>query len=397
MGNPNVDVTGPSTTDAGAVEIRGGEGAMTFDELDSLTTESKGKKAAPKEKTEVKEAKDEKSKDLTSDDKKGSKELKSDKGTKAVKSEKEQEANTPPRKTIKAKYNDSETDLDEDALFTIKVNGKDEPVTLKDLMGNYSGKTAWDKKFSEVDKTRKDISAKQLKVSEIESKIQGIFNEKDPQMRVFKMAELAGISPVQFRQQFLDENVKMLEKWYGMSEDERKADALAYENAYLKHQQETQNSQSKAKQAQEELRARVEKLRAPHNISEEQFVARYEEINQLVNQGKIAKEQMTPEFIAETIVKDNLWSKAAEKVQELNLSWNEQQRGEKILDLVEKAYKIGIKPNDIPDIVDELWGQKKTQAKAQQKQAQAEEFKSGKKPVPKTSESKPEAIFFEDI
>ena len=157
------------TTDDGTLEVNSGSGPVSFDELEEVTkAPKKAKKEEPKEE---KAEKVEKSKDLTSDTDKGKKaESKEAKEPKAEPKESKEEAKAsevpekPPRKTIKAKYADTELDLDEEALVPVKINGKEELVQIKDILGNYSGKVAWDKKFSELDVNRKNIASQELKV-----------------------------------------------------------------------------------------------------------------------------------------------------------------------------------------------------------------------------------------
>ena len=49
-----------------------------------------------------------------------------------------------------------------------------------------------------------------------------IFEEPDFNVKMFKLARLAGIDPIQYREKYYNEGIPLLEKYYGMSEDERK-------------------------------------------------------------------------------------------------------------------------------------------------------------------------------
>lgn len=395
--NPNVNVTSNLTSD-GKIEADATGGPLSFDDLEELTLKSKRSKSEKKEEKVEEKTKTEKSKDLTSDTDKGKKAEKSEKQEPKSDGKKEgEEPEVPARKTIKAKYADNDVELDEEAAFTVKVNGQEVPVTVKELMNNYSGKVGWDKKFSEIDQVRKRVAAQEMKLRESSDAIKAIFEEQDPNIKMYRMATLAGVDPVQFRQNFFDEQISLLEKYHSMSEDERKADAAAYEAAMHKHRADTLEKSAKEKQDYESLQTKVSQLRASHQISEQEFVAQYDRILEYVESGKGTKELLTPEFIASSIVKDRMWNAAEEKLQGLELGWNQQTKAEKLNKLVEHAHQLNLSPQDVAEMVDELWGIKKAQNKIEQKKAENKEFLSGKKDVIQAKADKAEAVFFDEM
>ena len=176
--NPNTPITS-NLTKEGTIEADATGGPLSFDELEEVT---KSKPKTKKEAKDEKPEKTEKSKDLTSDADKGKKpEAKEQKQKESKEPAKEGEAGEadpkPPRKTIKAKYADTELDLDEEAMVPVKINGKEEMVPIKDLLGNYSGKVAWDKKFSEIDMSRKQVAAQELKLREMADMVKAVYEE----------------------------------------------------------------------------------------------------------------------------------------------------------------------------------------------------------------------------
>lgn len=393
--NPNTPITSNLNKD-GAIEADATGGPLSFDELDEVLSKPKAKK----ETKEPKDEKPEKSKDLTSDTDKGKK---SEPKKEPAKKESKEEAETaevpekPPRKTIKAKYADSELDIDEEALVPVKINGKEELVQVKDLLGNYSGKVAWDKKFSEIDQTRKSVSAKEMKLREIEDMIKSTYEEQDPNIKMYRMAQIAGVDPVQFREKFFNDNISLLEKWYSMSEDERKADALAYESQVHKHRADTLERGIKEKQDYESLQSKVAELRERHQVSEREFVEAYDRIEQQAKLGRIDPKLVTPEYIMNSIEVDRLWNVASEKLGELNLGWDEKIQIEKLQKLVMNAHQLGLKPSDLPEMIDELWGVKKARNKIEERKNENKEFLTGKKPVSQAKAQSSEPLFFEEI
>lgn len=392
--NPNISLTDTQTTTDGKMELNSGSGPVSFDELEQIERESKKAKSQAKKKE---------SQDLSSDDKKGEvkKETKEPKESKEPKSEtsKEEkaEAKEEPakRKTVKGKYGDTEYDLDEEAVFNVKTNGKEEPWTLKELLADKSGKTAWDKKFSELDKYHRGIKAQDLKLKETSEKLKSIFSETDPSIRMYKMAEIAGVDPVAFQQKFYEDNIPLLEKWYSMSEDEKRAWKSEQAAQHYKFKADTLESSKKAEEAQRALKSKVDALRASHQISEDEFLNQYDQVKDMVDKGEI-EAQLTPEYVIETIKKDRLWKAAEEKLNELNLLTGNE-RGERLLTLIEKAHALEMSPQEIAEWVDENWGTKKAQKAVEEKKKDREDFISGKKEVAQVKQASSAPVFFDEM
>lgn len=397
--NPNVNVTSNLNKD-GAIEADATGGPIDFNELEELTMKAKKAPKKAEKKEDNGEEKPAKSKDLTSDTDKGKKTETKEAKPKTEPKEEGKEGDTDLkalRKTIKAKLADSEFELDEEASIPVKINGKEEFVQIKDLMGNYSGKVAWDKKFSEIDQTRKSVAAQELKLREMADLVKSVYEEQDPNIKMFRMSQLAGVDPVQFREKFFNENISLLEKYYSMSEDERKADALAYEANIHKMRADTLEKSIKEKQDYESLSSKVAQLRASHGVSEPEFVSKYDQLEGMVRAGQLDGKVVTPEYIMESIKVDRLWSSAAEKLESLDLGWSHQEKTQKLSKLVQNAHQLGMNPQDMAEMVDELWGVSKARNKIEQKKKENQEFLSGKKDVQQVKPNSPEVWSFEQI
>jgi len=411
--NPNIPVTEvqTSTTGSGKVELGSSESALTFDELEEVLSEKKTVKAKAKKEAEGKEDEPEAkakpnesgSKDLTADDRKGEKSDKDDKDKEPTEKESESEAKAKDaeakqlRKAIRAKLADKEFDLDEESLVPVKINGKEEMIPVKELLGNYSGKVAWDKRFTELSKKEKQNSSNELKFRQAAENFKGALMEEDLDVRMFKIASMAGVDPIEYRTKYLGEQINLLEKWYSMSEDERKADAQTYEAKFHKHRADTLESSIKTEHAQKALQSKIDNLRASHQISEDEFVEQYEAINQLIKSGELDESHRTPEKIVETVQKERLWSAVDQSLSSLDLPWSVQERNSQMYKLVDNAHKIGLKPIDMAEMVEEVWGQKKAQKKVQTIREERQEFNSGKKPVEQMKAKADSAVFFDDM
>jgi len=399
--NPNVSMTETQTTVDGKIEMNSASGPVTFDELEQVTREAKKAKSQKSEKSE-------KSQDLTSDTDKGKKAEtkaeeksppKSEKKLDEAKQDKENEANLEKaRKMIKAKLKDSEFELDEEAAIPVKINGKEELVPVKELMGNYSGKVAWDKKFTELSKKEKDIKGLESKAQMASKSFQDLFNEQDETIRMFKMAQMAGVDPVQYRQKFLEDNIKLLENWYAMSDDERKADALAYEAKYHKYRADTLEQSTKQQQAQREQQAKLEKIRASHQIDEDTFMSFHDQAQQAVKEGILDKSYLEPEKVVELVQKDRIWNAVESVLEQVKLPWSQEEQGKRLLKLVEDSHQLGLSPQDVAEFVVETYASPKAKKDlVSQIKQEREEFLSGKKPVQQAKTAKDEVWSFDQI
>lgn len=409
--------TSASTVDSAIepIAVNGGDSAVTFDDLDRIETQSKHAKKA--EKNEIKEtvketvkamdkkkesAKDskEESEDSDEDDekkdsaKKADDKKEADKKDAGKKEEKSKLEKPVEKKAIKAKLGEKELELDPETVLTLKGHGgKDEQISLKDLQNHYNGKVHWEKRLGDLSHKERQFHSKFETVAQ---KINDIFSEEDSDMKFFKMAELAGKDPVEVRRTFLSENIKLLEKYYAMSDDERKADELSYENKILKRTHESRQKDDAKRQAESALSAKISELGKTHQISQDEFWNRHDQLKSLKAEGKFS-DKITPEFITETIQKDRLWNSAAE-VLEHSEAIPEDKRSGALLDLVETCFHQGLGPKDVKEIAEEMWGQSKKSAVIAEKVEEQEELRTGKKGTKKADYSPDnEVTFFGDL
>ncbi len=369
----NAPVNAPSapSTSAPTTEVVGSGDStpVTFDDLTDLRAiKPKG------EKKDVKvEAKDKGEKPEGKETKEAGKE-KADTLAKAEQ-EKAKEKEAVAARKLKAKLKDKEMELDEDIMFSHKVDGQSVDIPIKELLSNYSGKTAWDKRFSELDRERKSWTSQK---TEAEARIKSIMDAQDPEERFFKMAEFAGKHPVEVRRKFLEENMNLLEKWYGMSEDERKADELQFENKYLRTQAERAKSDLETRTRQETLAKQASQISQKYGIDIESYQEREQILQDLRKEGKLDKD-VSPDFVASTLIKDKLWDFAESQLKTFNVQMPEAQKNEALMSLVEMSYDQGLSQKQLADVVDELWGSKAAKTVVEEKIQQRQEFMEGKK------------------
>lgn len=401
--NPNVAVTG-SIEEEGKVVINGGENASLWDDLERVSAKKPEKKAESEEKKQEKsEEKAEKSKDLTSDDKKSSpKAEKKESNEKKDSEDKEEKAEAEVKKEIerqvkklKAKIGDSDLEIDEDALFDVKIAGKSEAATLRDLVNNYAGKTNWDRQYSQLNNERQQFTKAREMAN---TKLRDIFEEQDPEMKLFKLAELTGKDPVEFYKGWHESSIKMLEDYYQMNEDQRRAKLLEAENKFHKSKADRLETERKQEIERTQFTQKLQSLKAQAKVSDEEYSGAEAALAEIYKNPAEVKalglpENPTPETVIELITKDRIMGSAKKTAEELGIELS----GGKLLEFTDKAIVAGFTPQEIPEMVKEIFGHLSKQSRVQKKVEKREEFTKGKSEVPQMVTKKDEPMFFDDI
>lgn len=400
-----------STATPAPVVIGSGESGATFDEMEAIDQRHKDAKRA--QKTQAKEVIKETVKALEDKDK--SKEEKKTGGLDAPPATAKETKKADPEveqtgeekeaeklakqaeakaRLIKGKLADKDIDLDPETVVPVKIDGKEELVKLKDLMSEKSGKVYIDKEISKLNLEKQTFHQKHQALN---AKIKSVLEETDPELRFYKMATIAGKDPVAVRRQFLDGNMELLEKYYGMSEDERKADEMAYENKIIKHQLESKKNEETRQVNQQALESKIKELGKTHQISDDEFWGTFDKIK-AAKDGGTFKEKITPELVAEAVVKNRLWDAAA-MILDAAKDFPNEKRLPALRDLVEDAYKVNATPAEIKEVAEKLWGSKARETIISEKVSEQEKLRTGKtsskKPDP--SQASSEAVLFDEI
>ena len=198
--------------------------------------------------------------------------------------------------------------VDSDASFKVKVDGENVDVPLQELINNYSGKTAWDKKFTDLGKEKKafesQVSQFKAKVSEIDSTLAKVIEplkQKDgnPLDSLLYLVEMSGEDPYNAYRRIMEANLEELGKLYDMSEVERelyfhkKKDEL-YTNVAKKRHEKTQKEEVFNQTVQ-----KVDSLRQSFNVTEEQYVEASDELESIFEESGLDVNSITHEAIVD--------------------------------------------------------------------------------------------------
>jgi hypothetical protein len=221
---------------------------------------------------------------------------------------------TPPTgpevKSLRMFKDDKRYEVPEDATVPVKIDGKTHKVSLTDLRDNYSGKVAYDEKFSKLTEERNELESNQVKykedvevltkdMTEIANRIKaGLDRSGDPLAPLNYLLDAAGLNSVEYNKIVLEAYGQKLEALTSMTDSERAAYWASEENKFLKDRQESLTRTQVDRQAQEDQIRLVESTRQAHGVSEEDYNSAME---QLQREG-FSTEELTPDVISKAAV-----------------------------------------------------------------------------------------------
>lgn len=256
------------------------------EEVDSDSQVSQLDEKEEKESEDDEEKSNKRNEEAKSDDKK-SNDIKSDKDTSTDK-------NAPlAGKTIKAFQDGKRYEVPQDAEVKVKIDGKNVKVPVQELINNYSGKESWDKKFSELNEERTQYRQErdqydqekqyiqQLLGSTRDLAVKALSGEANPLDFVNNLLDEMNLNSYDFHRALRESMSEEISLYNEMTEIEREAFELKQKTDYLERKQETSARSLADQQAQEELIQRVDHLRQTHGVSEEQYVAAFNDLSEL--------------------------------------------------------------------------------------------------------------------
>ncbi len=173
-------------------------------------------------------------------------------------------------KELVAQYGGKEYKLPADSKFTHKADGKDVEISLQELLNDHSGKTSWDKKYSELDKERqsykKELDQVNKYLNEFASKA------KTDRIGAFEyLAEAAGMDPLEFRRAIRKDLLSANKNYLEMDDNTRNAFELKEENDYFRSRRELETKKRTDEQAHKEFDARIQSTKQSHGISDDRL------------------------------------------------------------------------------------------------------------------------------
>ena len=255
------------------------------------------------------------------------------------KSEKEDEEEKPKSK-LRMKMGEELYNVESDATFKVKVDGKTLDVPVQELINNYSGKVAWDKKFTELGKEKKHLEVEKKQITkerdtllEHVNKVIAPLKDKEngnPLESLLYLVEMSGEDPYNAYRRIMEANLNELSDLMDMSEVER--ELYFHKKKDDLHGKVAKNRMTRAEQerAFSQTLQKVDELRKSYNVTEDEFADASEELESLLKGQGLDTNQIT----AENIVDYASLKPHISKVQKLVLPFQDNIAEEKYGDVV---------------------------------------------------------------
>lgn len=257
---------------------------------------------------------------------------------------------------IKVSVGDEQLNLLPTTEIPVKIDGEKQGVPLQDLINEYSGKTAWDKRFSDLNREKQKQDAEISKWNKeklfVEGKIANFFvqSEQDPITALDSLCELTGRDPIEFQKSFRDNLVKQFEEYYNLDDIGRREYDLTQRERYLEAKRQAEHTKAERQKQQQAEEAQISQALQTYGMTEDQYDAAYTAIKQANPSGQIELEHVIRydrALLAQKVVKE-VKPEKAEDAQVL---------GEIATVLVQNPE---FKEDDVKDILREIWKEEET-------------------------------------
>lgn len=277
--------------------------------LDNSQVDGEGKVIKKDDEKPKKEAKEEKEEE--EDEEEESEDEESEESEDEEKKEEEdkpEEKKVKNRKQIHITMDGEKYSISPDATIRHKVDGKMVDIPIIEALNNYSGKVAWDQKFTELGKEKKLIEVEKNTLKTQKDQLLTHLNgalaplkdpNKNPIDSLLYLVEMSGEDPYTAYRRMMEANAEELGQLLDMTETERelffhkKKDEL-HSNVAKKRQEKQQKEQAFNQAVQ-----KVDSLRQAYNVTEEEFVDASEELEALYIESKRDVKSITDEHIVE--------------------------------------------------------------------------------------------------
>lgn len=269
--NPNVEVGEESNSESKVGEI------TSFDQLDRITDEQ-----IRETKTQKRRVQEEKAETKAEADEGSESELGSEVEAEKAQPSTEADAEIVPSmgidpeklKPIQLSHGEQTYEILPTANVPMKVDGEKTAVPLQELMSNYAGKQAWDKRFNELNKERQEFKVEQRKSKQeldfVNEKINKFYDlsQSDPIAAFDFLCELTGKDPIEFQKNFREDVSKKYEEYYNMDEIERREFDLSERERYLERKRQAETDKAEQDQQSQAEQAKIQSALESYGIDE---------------------------------------------------------------------------------------------------------------------------------
>jgi hypothetical protein len=188
---------------------------------------------------------------------------------------------------LKLRMADGLYGIDPDAKVRVKVDGDFQEIPVQDLINNYSGKTAWDKKFTELGTQKKEFETQKGQVEQTQQYLKKTVEDivsvlDDPNKNPFDalqiIVEKRGLDPYTMWKRSVESALDVVEQLQSMNEAERKAFFLEKKDEFRTKAEEARTKAWQEAESNQQAINKANALRQAHGVSEEQFMTSWDEL-----------------------------------------------------------------------------------------------------------------------
>lgn len=206
--------------------------------------------------------------------------------------------------TARSKDGKKEYSVPKDALWPVKINGKQEYLSHEKVLQLASGATHLDREFTELGKNKKQLAeaeskleARSKKINDNASLLLDLAQNGDPEDFLVLYGQLSGQDPEVVWNKMIENTLKYAEKFSQMTDQELR---LYNENRRYKFNQKIATRQQKLREAetsQSETATRIEKKLADRGYTVEQYGQATEDFVEKWKAGEIDVKDPGPEDV----------------------------------------------------------------------------------------------------
>ena len=235
------------------------QGSVSFDDFDRMESAREDFKEAKQvegenEKVAVKKEPKEERKDVVEN-----------------KSAEKKEEAAIQKKMMKLLSDDKELEIPEDAFVPIKINGKIENVKLSDLGKDYSGKTDWNKKYTELDKDKRSFVKDREQVGNMVAKFNELAKGDDIFAPLTYLIDTGKGDAYAYIERIRNHFQKEFDEMSNLSDAEKTALTYKRKLDFLESRNQSQKEQGEQENVKRQTQVQTEKLLKDHGISDDEF------------------------------------------------------------------------------------------------------------------------------
>jgi hypothetical protein len=229
---------------------------------------------------------------------------------------------------IKAKKGDEEVEIDKDYEVEVTVNGEKKMVKIQDALNSFSGQSEITRRFTALDKERKQFQAERNDLYSTFSKFEELAKGENKLEAFNYLLDFVEIPRYDFFKGLRENLLPQFQQYLSLTDDERSNLDVKTEAEFLKSElKKRQDAEVSRKQA-EEYRQQLTQLKKQNSLTDEVFDTRVQEIQGLIAKGTIGlrKEEVTPQFVVDYHKSLANVERVENALQEINIPLSEEQK-----------------------------------------------------------------------